>query len=139
VTGAGSGRRWLASIGAVLAGFLATVALSVVADVAMHAAGVFPAPGQPMEQSLFVLATFYRVLFTVAGGYLTARLAPDRPMAHAMVLAGLGLAGGLAGVVVWWKGGAAMGPAWYPIALVVTAVPCIWVGARLHLGARQAS
>lgn len=25
-----------------------------------------------------------------------------------------------------------VGPAWYPIALVLTAVPCAWLGGALH-------
>ena len=33
-----------------------------------------------MSNALFVLATVYRTIYTVAGGYITARLAPNRPM-----------------------------------------------------------
>ena len=76
-------RRVLPSIGAVLAGFALTFVLSVLGDGVMHASGIFPPFGQPMATSLFVLATLYRTVFTVAGGYLTARLAPGRPMRHA--------------------------------------------------------
>ena len=60
-------RRILRRIGAVLAGFLATVILSLGTDLVLHAAGVFPAWGQPMSNALFLPATAYRTLFTVAG------------------------------------------------------------------------
>lgn len=67
------------SVGAVLAGLLLIVVLSNGADALMHTLGVFPAGDQPMSESLFVLATAYRIAFGIAGGYVTARLAPDRP------------------------------------------------------------
>ena len=124
-------RRVSRSIGAVVAGFFATFALSVGTDAVLHAAGVFPAFGQPMSDLLFVLATVYRTIYTVAGGYITARLAPDRPMRHAMVLGAIGVAAATAGTVATWGRGPEFGPKWYPISLVVLALPSIWVGARL--------
>ena len=75
-------RRVPRRIGAVLAGFFATFILSIATDVVLHAIGVFPAWGQPMSNALFALATAYRTIYTVAGGYITARLAPDRPIAR---------------------------------------------------------
>ena len=37
-----------------------------------------------MSDALFLLATVYRSLYAVAGSYVTARLAPHRPMKHAL-------------------------------------------------------
>jgi hypothetical protein len=77
-------------------------------------------------------------LFTVAGGFVTARLAPDRPMRHAWILAGIGLAAGLAGVAFYFiVGGAQLGPAWYPVSIAVEAIPCVWFGGRLAAGVRS--
>jgi len=118
-------------IGAVLAGLLAVIVLSLGTDVVLHAARVFPPWGQPMADALFLLATAYRLVYGVAGGYIAARLAPDRPMAHAMVLGVVGLALSLAGAVATWDRGPQFGPHWYPLALVVTALPCSWAGGRL--------
>src|SRR5258708_13132975 len=64
----------------------------------MHAAGIFPSAPRLMSDPLFALAAAYRAVFTVAGGSVAARLAPDRPMRHAWILAGIGLVAGLAGV-----------------------------------------
>lgn len=123
---------WLRSIGAVIGGFAATFVLSVGADAVMHAVGWFPPPGERMPDAMFVLAAAYRAAFTVVGGYVTARLAPDRPMGHVWVLAGIGLLAGLAGVVGYYVvGGPELGPAWYAISIPVSAIPCIWLGARL--------
>jgi hypothetical protein len=120
-------------IGAVLAGFFAVFVLSVGTDAVLHAAGVFPPQDERMSDGLFLLATSYRVLFTILGGYLAARLAPDAPMRHALLLGVLGAAAAAAGLVATWNAGSEFGPKWYPLALVVTAIPCCWAGGRLFL------
>jgi hypothetical protein len=122
-------RRVLRRAAAVLGGFLATAVLSVATDAVLHAAGVFP-PGPHLSDRLLGLALAYRVVYAIAGGAVTAALAPARPMAHARVLAALGQAGGIAGVVANQVG--QLGPAWYPLAIAATAVPCVWAGARLR-------
>lgn len=125
-------RRMLRSIGAVVAGLLAVIILSLGTDVVMHATKVFPPWGERMTDALFVLATVYRSVYAVAGSYIAARLAPDRPMKHALVLGFIGLALSVVGLVATWNAGAELGPRWYPIALVVTALPCAWLGGKLH-------
>jgi hypothetical protein len=125
-------RRILRRIGAVLAGLLAIIILSSATDMALHATGVFPPSGQPMADALFLLATAYRIVYGVAGGYLAARLAPDRPMQHALTLGVVGLAISIAGAVATWNAGPAFGPKWYPLALIAIALPCAWAGGRLR-------
>jgi len=114
-----------------LAGFVAVVVLSLGTDWALHAAGVFPALGQKMSDALFVLATVYRTLYGVVGSYVTARLAPDRPMGHALVGGLIGVAMSTLGAVVTWNKD--LGPRWYPLALIVTAMPTAWLGGKLRV------
>ena len=116
------------SVGAVLAGFLLTALLSLGTDVVMHATGIFPPWGEPMTGGLFVWATVYRVVYTVLGGYLTATLAPRQPLAHVLALGAIGTLVATAGAVATWNAGPAFGPHWYPVLLVVTALPCVWGG-----------
>jgi len=116
-------------VGAVLAGFVTTFALSSAIDAVLHATGVYPRLGVRMSDGLFGLALVYRGLAAIAGGWVTARLAPSRPMRHALILAGVGSLAGLAGVAVAITQ-PEIGPLWYPVLLVVTALPCIWLGAR---------
>jgi hypothetical protein len=52
-------RRILRSIGAVFAGFVVVVVLSLGTDAVLHATGVFPGWGEPMSDALFLLATAY--------------------------------------------------------------------------------
>ncbi|MFT3915563.1 MAG: hypothetical protein QM704_16050 [Anaeromyxobacteraceae bacterium] len=119
------------SVLAVVAGLVATAALSIAADQALHSAGVYPPWGARMSDGLFGLATAYRVAFTVLGGWITARLAPARPMRHAAWLAAIGTLLGLAGLAVA-VANPDLGPRWYPVALVVTAAPCVLLGAWLR-------
>jgi hypothetical protein len=119
------------SVGAVLAGILVNVILSIATDAALNAAGVFPPLSEPemFTTPLLLLATAYRTVYGVAGAYLTSRLAPNHPMGHALALGLIGLLACGAGAVAMWG----HGPAWYPIALVVLAMPCAWVGGRLRV------
>ena len=84
-----------------------------------------------MSNALFVLATAYRTIYTVAGGYITARLAPNKPMGHVWTLGVIGMLAAIAGTVATWNKGPEFGPKWYPLALVVLAIPCVWLGGKL--------
>jgi hypothetical protein len=119
--------RTARSVGAVVAGVLVNFVAASAIDFALHTTGVYPPVGQSMSSGLFALATAYRLAIAVAGGYVTARLAPAHPMKHALILGAVGTVLGVAGAVAMWSAG----PHWYPIALVVTAVPCCWLGGRL--------
>lgn len=125
-------RRMLRSIGAVFAGFVVVVVLSLGTDMALHASGVFPPWGQPMSDALFLLAMVYRTLYAVLGSYVTARLASHSPMKHALAGGVVGLVLSTVGAVATWDRGPEFGPHWYPLALVATALPCAWAGGRLR-------
>jgi hypothetical protein len=118
------------SIWAVVAGVLVIVVASTLADIVLHVLGVFPPMNQPITDSLALLATSYRVVISIGGAWLTARLAPDKPLKHAMILGIVGTVLGLVGVVATWNAG--LGPRWYPIALAVLAIPQCWVGGKLY-------
>ncbi len=120
----------LRSIVAVLAGALTGIILSIGTDLAMHAMGYLPALGEPAADGSLMVATVYRTVYGVLSAYLCALLAPGRPMLHAMVLGSLGLAVSIAGAAVTWNKGPAFGPHWYPVALIVLALPTAWAGGR---------
>jgi hypothetical protein len=120
------------SIGAVFAGIVAGVILSLGTDIMLHSIGVFPPWGQPMSDALFLLATAYRTVYSIAACYIAARLAPNRPMQHALAGGFVGLIVSTAGTAVTWNKGPAFGPHWYPLALIVLAMPCAWAGGKLR-------
>lgn len=118
------------SVWAVVAGVVVVIGVTTLVDIALHAAGVFPPIGQPINDALALLTTAYRVVITVGAAWLTARLAPKKPMKHAMILGYVGLVLGLVGVVTTWNLG--LGPRWYPIALAVLAIPQCWAGGKIY-------
>ena len=124
-------RSILRSVGAVLAGLLVVIIITTATDAIMHATGIFPPWGQPMSDSLFVLAFAYRIVYGIAGGYITARLAPNKPVEHAVLLGAVGLVLSLAGTAATWNRGPEFGPKWYPLALIVIAIPTAWLGGKL--------
>ncbi|WP_437841359.1 hypothetical protein [Sorangium sp. So ce1153] len=125
-------RTPLRSVGAVLCGLFSTFLITTAVDLALHASGVFPPHGERMADSLFVLALAYRIPFNTAGCYVAARLAPARPMRHALALGLVGVALATLGAILMWE----LGPAWYSLANIAVALPCAWAGARLR-GARS--
>jgi hypothetical protein len=126
-------KNTLKSIGAVLAGMLAGVILTIVTDIVLHAIGVFAPWGQPNGDGPLLLATAYRTVYGIAGSYIIAWLAPNRPMRHALVGGFIGLVVSILGAAVTWNKGPAFGPHWYPLALIVLALPQAWAGGRLRV------
>jgi len=118
------------SILAVVSGVLFIIVVTTLVDIVLHATGVFPPMDQPISDPLALLATFYRIVISVGGAWLTARLAPNKPLKHAMILGYVGVVLGLVGVVATWNLG--LGPRWYPISLVVLAIPQCWAGGKIY-------
>lgn len=119
---------WFRRGGAVLAGLLAVVLLSTATDAVLHGTGVYPPPRQPMSDELWLLATAYRVIFGIVGGYVTARLAPDHPLRHALALGWVGVALSVAGAIAMWG----FGPGWYSLAIIAIALPTSLAGGHLY-------
>jgi hypothetical protein len=121
----------LKSIGAIVAGIAVGVVLSLATDALLPNLGVIPKWSESSSAGAFLLATVYRTLYGGVGGYVTAWLAPDRPVWHAVILGVLGVAANIAGAVATWNHVPSLGPHWYPIALIVTALPCSWLGGKI--------
>src|SRR5204863_8665172 len=104
-------RRWR-SVGAVVAGFVVVFVLSLGTDQVLHVLKVYPRWGEPMAGALYVIATAYRIVYTNLCSYVTARLAPDAPERHALILGLVALAAGLLGVIPN-SAQPQLGPPWY--------------------------
>jgi hypothetical protein len=125
----GGNKNIFKSIGAVVAGFIVVFILSVATDAVLEKIGVFPPQtnGGLFVPWMLALALAYRIVYTVLGGYVAAKLAPTTPMRHALILGAIGFVAAAIGFVV----NADKSQAWYPIALIVTALPCTWLGGKL--------
>ena len=118
------------SILAVIAGFVTVFVSSVATDMVVEGTGLLPGPANPelILPWMFVIFLSYRIIYTIFGGYITSRLAPQNPVKHAIILGAIGTVAALAGMIAMWN----LGNQWYPIALVVTAVPCTWLGGKIY-------
>jgi hypothetical protein len=125
-------RRRGKSAAAVFLGFLVVFALSIATDQLLHVLNIYPPWGQPMfDTGLYILALSYRSVYTVIGGYVTAKLAPHSPMRHVWALGIIGFFVAIAGAIATIP--LKLGPAWYPIVLALIGLPCVWLGGVLYL------
>jgi hypothetical protein len=126
-----SPRRLWRSAGAILTALLANVVITLAVDQFFHEIDVYPPWGEPMNETGDNLLAFsYRVVIGVLSGYLAARLAPRAPMRHALILGAIGTVLSAIGVIAAMQMN--LGPIWYPLALVVVALPCAWLGGRIY-------
>lgn len=133
-----SNRDIVASLFAVGAGLIVISALAFATDSVLQAAGVLPLVGEKRFQTTHaLLALTYHASFVVLGCYLAARLAPNRPMAHALVLGAVGFVMSILGLLAIIAGNLA--PAWYGWTLIVLSFPLAWVGGRLFVWRRERS
>lgn len=118
----------LRSILAVAAGFILTTVLALGADLAIRATrpGLFGDSG-PVESKGALLALGYTLAFVLGGCYLAGRLAPRKPLKHALILGVIGFVGTVIATVALWG----TGPAWYHIATLLLFLPAAWLGGRL--------
>lgn len=119
------------SFWAVTAGVLVIIVVTTLVDILLHLVHIFPPVGQPLDDRLALLATSYRIVISIAGAWLTARMAPGEPMKHALILGVVGTVLGVIGILATWSRG--LGPKWYPVALAVLAIPQCWAGGKLYL------
>jgi hypothetical protein len=128
VVGSPRSRSFLRSAVAFISGFLVVVVLSLGSDLLLRRLGVLPPLDQPTGDALLFVAFTYRTVYSVLGSYVVASLAPYAPMAHALISGAVGFVLSLAGAIAMWR----LGSHWYPIALVITALPCAWLGGALQ-------
>ncbi|MGN6147130.1 MAG: hypothetical protein ACTHPD_01175 [Rhizomicrobium sp.] len=117
---------------AVIAGLAVVIVLSTATDMLLENS-IFPGLAKAQATTgVWLFVTAYRAVYSIAGCYVAARLAPDHPMVHALVLGVIGfLLASLGAYVMWSKG-----THWYPIALIVSALPCAWIGGWLYTRGR---
>lgn len=122
----------LKSIGAVFAGLIFIGVTHTAADMVLESVGVLPEDHFFVGTGLILFVIGYRALFSVVGCYLTARLAPHRPMLHALILGGIGVVLSTGGAIA--NAEMNLGPDWYAWVLVLIALPCAWLGGWLATG-----
>jgi hypothetical protein len=121
----------LKSIGAVLAGFIFIGVTHTTVDAILEGAAVLPKGHLNVGAGLIIVVISYRAILSLAGCYLTAKLAPGNPMKHSLILGGIGTV--LSGVGAIVTANMNIGPAWYAWSLVVIALPISWLAGRIYV------
>lgn len=120
-------KNTLKSIGAVFAGIIIIVFLSVLTDIVLETIGFFPpAMAGLFDPVLLLIALAYRTLYAFFGGYITAKLAPNNPEKLVKILLVIGTVMGLLGVFAGWN----LSQHWYPISLVISSGLAVWYGGK---------
>jgi len=125
-------KQGLQSVGAVAAGYLAT---AVLIGVTVPLMGAVAPASLVVENTGWVVANLaYGCVYAALGGAVAARLAPGRPLAHAVALGTLMAAFALMMAVgaAPTAPGQAAPPAWYYPVLAVTAAPSAAAGGWLY-------
>lgn len=121
------------SILAFLAAIAATFTLSYATDAILVATGLMKSDALPDSFAIVMLIIAYRTAYNVLGAFIVAKLAPKRPMTHAIVLGVLGIIGSLSAM-------AALSDSdqyYYPIILSILALPSTWLGAKLAIRSKK--
>ncbi len=117
------------SVGAVAVGFLFIAVLSFGTDILLRV--TFPddidVPGEIVSLRVLAISLTSAAVYATVGCYLTARLAPSRPMRHALLLGVLVLVFTVVNADFLWM----LAADWYRLASLVIVMPCAWIGGWL--------
>jgi hypothetical protein len=121
------------SILAVLAGLVFIFLTHTGTDLILEHYEILTPPGKGFPNTgMLVGALCYRFVFSVVGCYITALLAPGRPMLHSLILGAIGVVLCIAGIfaAIAMK----LPDMWYPVALLLVTPLCAWLGGKLASG-----
>ena len=121
------------SVLCIFVGFVVVVVITLITDAILHKIHFYPPLGEYTSGSVLIWATVYRTIYGVIGSYVTARLAPNRPMMHALIGGAIGMVIATVGAAVTWNHVPALGPHWYPVSLIIGALPTAWLGAQIRV------
>lgn len=127
----------LKSIGAVLAGLIFIGVTHSIIDAILESIGVLPKGHLNVGAGLILFVIFYRAVFSLAGCYLTAKLAPKDPMKHSLILGGIGTVLSAAGAIA--TADMNIGPAWYAWSLALIALPIAWLAGKIYVNRNQSA
>lgn len=123
-------KNFFKGVWAAVAGIAAGFILSIATDILLESTGAMIR--QPFDDNpswLIAIVVIYRTFYTVIGSYITARLSPNNPMKHVMIVGMIGVVIGTVGAIVMWD----VPPHWYPITLVILTLPAAWIGGRIAI------
>jgi hypothetical protein len=119
------------SVGVILLAFVINALLALVTDFLLESIGVLPNPQKGLfETWAILLVLFYRGVYTIGAGFLVAKLAPNKPTLHAIILGTIGAA--IALIAASSPSFAEKAPLWFAYTLAAITIPCIWLGVKIE-------
>lgn len=115
---------------AVATGFIVIGVLAFGTDALVRAQipSAYESSGRMESVAWLLFTQAYVFLYATIGCWLAARLAPDRPMRHALLLGWLGLAFNVVGSAAQWS----TVPVWYHVVALALVMPAAWLGGRIR-------
>jgi hypothetical protein len=118
------------SILAIVVGFALGAILSIGTDFLLDKLGIMSIENFKQNSITINLPVIlYRFTFNVIGCYLTAKLAPYKPMTHVIIIGIIGTVLSILGSVAMWD---KVVP-FYNIAIILISLPSAWLGGQLFL------
>jgi hypothetical protein len=121
----------LKSIGAVCAGIIVGAVLSLFTDMILKNLEIIPRDNLWVGTPVILFVLFYRTIYNILGSYIVARLAPRRPMLHALIVGAIGTIVSIIGALA--TATMNLGPAWYAWTLAALSLPSAWLGGKIYL------
>ncbi|MDB5088665.1 MAG: hypothetical protein JWR09_2659 [Mucilaginibacter sp.] len=118
----------LKSIWAILAGFIVVIIISTLTDLVLQKTGIMKLPYHLNAWWFIVIVIIYRTVYGIGGCYLTAALAPAKPMLHVFISGVIGVILSIIGLLFVKEP-----PLWYPATLVILALPTALFGGYLRI------
>lgn len=119
------------SILAAVVGIAVGVALSLGTDYILERAGIIPPDNLWVTAPMIWFVLFYRTLYNMIGSYIVAKLAPQNPMKHVIVVGTLGTIVSIFGAIATRDMN--LGPAWYAWTLAALTLPSSYLAGKLYL------
>lgn len=120
------------SIGVILLAFIVNALLSVLTDFLLETIGILPDPEKGLFETWAILLSLsYRVIYTIVAGIIIARLAPGKPMMHALILGIIGVTITL--LAVTNPEFAQKSKLWFGYTLAAITIPSLWLGVKINL------
>ena len=119
------------SVGVVLLAFVGSALLSVITDFVLESIGILPDPKNGLfETWAIIIVLIYRGAYTILAGFVVGKLAPNKPMLHAIILGVIGTVITL--LAISNPEFAQKSKLWFGYTLAAISIPCLWLGVKIQ-------
>ena len=124
------------SIGVILLAFITIALLSIITDFLLESIGLLPNPKKGLFDTwAIILVLVYRGIYTIFAGFIIARLAPSKPILHAIILGAIGII--ITVLAINDPSVADKAPLWFGYTMAAITIPCLWLGVNIQLSWNQ--